>query len=125
MIVVLLLKVETNSVTWNAKELYSKTHVLTDVYKRVKTPAPAMQVTKDHGQVPSDSQLAAVQQPQFAFRGRQGRKPCCVSSLWAHSKERLLQLSGKSLSAPQAKPFIHSLCPTQAQFNKTDIHVHY
>lgn len=92
------------------KSSTSKTHVLTDLCKRVKTPAPAMQVCKDHGQVPSDSQLAAVQQPQFAFRGRQGRKPCCVSLLWAHYKERLFQLTDKSLSAPQEKPFItHSV----------------
>lgn len=63
MFFVLLLKAEAILVTWNAEKLYSKTHVLIDLCKRVKTPAPAMQVSKDHGQVPSDSQLAAVQQP--------------------------------------------------------------
>lgn len=59
----LLFKAEAIFVTWNAEKLYSKTHVLTDLYKRVKTPVPAMQVIKDLGQVPSDSHLAAVQQP--------------------------------------------------------------
>lgn len=63
MFFVLLLKAETISVTWNAEKLYSKTCVLPGDYKTVKTPAPAMQVTKDHGQVPSDSWLAPVQQP--------------------------------------------------------------